>query len=236
MEETELEEVIDFINQEGLCVRLTNGTYKVFKDFPTAEGELVWLRDLNILALGEEKSTIGKTRYYVIIDSGTDYSLSPDQQIASFWKRLSNNTVEGEVVKIILPKGYETFFLTAKPSHFSFLEGGVIPEGSLFYGLGWEEIPDARGCFSRGVNSVEELGLVQEDQIGKHNHSLKIPYVNSIEGETVNEHPKTKGSKKKDDGLIYEDFEKFTSLPYAKEVRPKNICVLRVWKIGEFAF
>jgi len=237
MEESELEEVINFINEEGLCIRLTNGTYKVFKDFPTAEGELVWLRDLNILALGEEKSTIGKTRYYVTIDSGTDYSLSPDQQIASFWKRLSNNTVEGEVVKIILPENYDSWFTSMKPSHFSFLEGGVIPEGSLFYGLGWENIPDSRGCFTRGVDTVEELGEVLEDQIGRHSHNLKYPYVNSLENSSINYTPyQKKKDKDKGNGFLFDSVGRFTSLPVAKEVRPKNIAVLRVWKIGEFAF
>lgn len=225
-----------FINQEGLCVRLTNGTYKIFKDFPTAEGELIWLRDLDILALGEEGRTIENARYYVIIDSLTNLSISLDQRIASFWRRLSNNTIEGEVVKIILPKAHASLFLSMKPSHFSLLEGGLLPEESLFYGLGWEEIPDGRGCFTRGVKTVEELGQVQEDQIGEHSHSLKIPYVNSIEGETINRQPKTKGSKKKDDGFIFEGFQRFTSLPYAQEVRPKNIAILRIWKIGEFAF
>lgn len=223
--------LLEKLMQEGITLLLSEGCFDELQEAETQEGELIWLKDKEILILGEDQKTLKDLRFFLPLKVENSSS-SLEAQMQFLWHSFEQTLTLGEVAKVILPKLAMSIFESIKPKNFSFLQGEALPTTSPF-SKEWERSPDARGRFLRVYSDISQIGKTQESQVGAHIHQPLYKGIKSMSYHSC------QPSQQRDSfiGVSHIDLEPSPPTKKtedeAEETRPNNIVVAVLWKIGE---
>lgn len=247
----------DLIAQKGLKHPLKTGNAIEVEKITPELGEMIYNETDLFIGIGNSVKNTNETPYRITGNYPSIFATSKNL-IKAIWRNLNRYMVAGQVETLLLPPSLHKMLENTKPDNFSFLRGEVITMDSPFYEE-WRVAPDARGCFFRQrderrpeeggrdasswVTPLEgmpleprHLGSYQSDSVGDHTHDIE-PYVSNLTGAFRGASHTQIKYKGKNKYYFLNRWNELTQqlLPtgegMGEETRPKNICVLDVWKM-----
>lgn len=252
----ELKQILEALKSEGFRFQLPNEEYENVKSFRLEEGELCNLPNLSQIRVGNGFDNIENLPFLNYSEIPLASEDLPAVQADKIWQNIKAKTSIYQLWQGLMPQEILNCFIELKPDNFSLLEGEELPIESPARSF-WENSPNGEGAFFRNyhfnntdnanndVDLQREIGSFQMDamqpiQGNIYNSTANLREGNMILFENANGAFSLSDGNKwgfsktllaqtwGKGGIVNFDSSRVTRT--GKETRPKNICVISVWR------